>query len=81
MTRILNDGKLHAKAKTKERYFMLSCIFDSRDLAVNSTITKSTRNKDSLYTAKNFVYVLFVEFLRIYPFDIYSRMLENSTMF
>ena len=32
-------------------------------------------------TLEHFCYVVLVQFLRINPFDIYSSMLEDSTMF
>ena len=81
MTCILNDGKLHTKAEAKERYIIFTCVFNSCDLSVDSTVTESTRNKNSLYITKHFCYVVLVQFLRINPFDIYSSMLEDSTMF
>ena len=42
-----NDCKLHAQAQTEERNLIGTCVFDSLQFSVNTTLSESARNQDT----------------------------------
>ena len=75
---------MHAETESEKRYIIFSGVFDCPDLPFNSSLSKSTWNKDAIESLKRFPnQFLGIQTLGIDPFDIDlapandSRMLER----
>ena len=65
-----HDGKLHAKAETKEWDIVLAGIADGKDFAVDAPVAESSGNEDTADILKCFGGIFLCYLFGIHPFDI-----------
>ena len=65
-----HDGKLHAKTQAQERNLMLTRVFDSLNLTLNTARAKAARYQDAADITEKLTDILSSYSLRVDPFDI-----------
>ena len=66
-----NNCHLHAKADSKIRNFVYTGILCCQNHTFGTSISKSTRNQNTVYFMKCLIQILFIQFFRINPYDLY----------
>ena len=77
---IFYDRELHAEAETEVRYTIFTGIADSGQHTVDTALSKSTGNNDSVYITEYLFYIFRSDIFRRNPFDIYISFISDRAV-
>ena len=80
VSRKLHNGKLHAKAQSQIRNLVFPCVLDGADHALNTPVSKSSGNDNTLNAAQHLVHIVRADTLGVHPSDAHVCRVGHTRM-
>src|SRR5699024_4364566 len=75
------NSHLHAQTDSQEWNLVFPGIFYSLDLSFRSSMSKASRDQDSVYPFQKRLAALSLDFFRVYPADVYIYPAGDTAVF